>query len=135
MRTKVREMFDKIDEFIVNSDPKDVKNFWDLMVALRGPDIYGDNAQSVKDHTTIQFRRAAFPKVAKIADSYMKYNGGGLTPQQIEIMYGINSFTTYPFDMIKAMDLSLISTKHEWNHFKEHAKLAQEAIQAIEAKD
>lgn len=64
MNRNVRAMLNEIDAFLVKySKHKAAKELWNVLSALRGPDVKED--QGAKDGATNVIRTSAFPRTAK----------------------------------------------------------------------
>lgn len=61
MRRAVREALTKLEDVLIRGD-KDASDLWDILSALRGPDVA--ELQGVKGVTTVVVRRTAFPRIA-----------------------------------------------------------------------
>lgn len=60
----MREALDAIDGFLVDDavEPVEKRRLWDVLSALRGPD---SRDEALKQETTVNIRRAAFPLTAQ----------------------------------------------------------------------
>jgi len=88
MRERTREILDRIDEILLagaKADWDDAEDdygvaieLWNVLSALRGPDVKDGNEFDLKDTTTVHIRRAAFPKLAAWADRARRQYAGGM---------------------------------------------------------
>ncbi len=59
---KQNSVFDKFQDFWGGLKDSERKDLWDVMTALRGPDLYGSKFEVVKMHTTARIRALLIPK-------------------------------------------------------------------------
>lgn len=103
MRTNVRRMVDQIDEFLATAPHEDVQDLWNLLAALRGPDV--DPTGDLKSATTAVIRRKMFPKA------------GG----RLQLWPGVE---VAPQDREFQLNLGV-----PWCHFTRHADWAHKALE------
>ena len=72
-KPKVREMLDQIDTFLTTESIDDVRELWNVLTALRGPDVASDHKSKV--YATMPIRRAAFPKVVAMHAEGIRFVG------------------------------------------------------------
>jgi hypothetical protein len=68
MRPELRKILDQIDEYLATGEERASQELWEVLSALRGPDVAPDN-NITKDATTSVLRAAAFPRTAELSHS------------------------------------------------------------------
>lgn len=67
MKPSLKKVLDVIDKYLATGDKEDSRDLWDVLAALRGPDL-SENCYLVKDATTSVIRAKAFPRTAKLSN-------------------------------------------------------------------
>ena len=76
-KDKVRKALDAIDEILSGKDSFAATYMWDVLSALRGPDV---DDQGLKDATTSVIRAAAFPKTSILSTMHGGRVGASMAP-------------------------------------------------------
>lgn len=68
MLSEVKKALAAIEDVLLAGDSAVSGDLWDILAALRGPDIDQSVYNNVKDKTTVHIRRHAFPRIARRTD-------------------------------------------------------------------
>jgi hypothetical protein len=104
---EVVRVLETIEDVLLRGDD-DARNLWDILSALRGPDV--DPLFTIKGRTTVHVRRAAFPRLALKADMFRQSLG---IPADFH--------AEYPFE-----------EPRPFSHFNDHIVEARRALNRIQ---
>ncbi len=102
--TKAAQVLDVINDFLGDAPDQEVANLWDVLSAIRGPDV--SNSENDKQVTTAIIRAAAFPRARNIAV--------GAT-----------------FNRVGTENIKIVPDPYS-NHFNRHIKYAQIALNRMD---
>ncbi len=92
MRAEVRQMLDLVDEWMVTQPYEIARDFIDIVVALRGPDLPGPlHDESLKYSSTNYVRHAALPRVVENRWVYRTGWDISLAPTRLDVDAGVRT--------------------------------------------